>query len=137
MSNTEINPTKHKQFKDLTNKRFGSLIAICIIGKDKSNSYVWECKCDCGNTCEALGSLLRQGRTTCCGCKITRKTKRKLTLVVMPTDKAIKGEAPPYPPELIRSILLRRGQLRNYYQKKLSKITIEELLLAPDGANDW
>lgn len=129
-------PVTHNKFIDLTNQKIGKLTVHKIIGKNSCGAYVWECTCDCGNICEALGSLLRQRRTTCCGC-VTKKRKRKDTLVEIPYEKAIKGEALPYSPELIRSILLRRGQLRNHQQKKLSNITIKELLLAPDGADDW
>lgn len=54
--------------KDITNKRFGRLIAIKPVGKTKSREIMWKCKCDCGNCVEVLGSSLRAGRTKSCGC---------------------------------------------------------------------
>lgn len=37
------------EFKDITGKRFGKLIAIKIVGKTKHRNTIWECRCDCGN----------------------------------------------------------------------------------------
>jgi hypothetical protein len=53
--------------KDLTEQRFGKLVAKKIIGK---NCYgnIWECKCDCGNTTSCVATLLRLGRKNSCGC---------------------------------------------------------------------
>ena len=43
-----------KHYKDISNQRFGSLVAIKPIGKQLTNqgraNVVWEFKCDCGNT---------------------------------------------------------------------------------------
>lgn len=56
------------KFKDLTNKRFGRLIALNIEGKDPDNNFTWKCKCDCGNMIITSGHSLRLGRTKSCGC---------------------------------------------------------------------
>jgi hypothetical protein len=52
--------------KDLSNKKFGKLLAIKEIGKHKDGGYLWECLCDCGKT------VIRKTRSICrsssCGC---------------------------------------------------------------------
>lgn len=58
----------NKRTKDLTNKRFGRLVAIKPIFKDKYGKLSWECKCDCGNTKITTISNLTSGGTISCGC---------------------------------------------------------------------
>lgn len=55
-------------FKDLTNQRFGKLIAIKPIKHQNSDKYYWICKCDCGNIVEVRGTSLTNGNTQSCGC---------------------------------------------------------------------
>lgn len=55
-------------FRDLTNKKFGKLTAIKIIGKNKKKESIWECQCDCGNISNVVSSNLSNGHTTSCGC---------------------------------------------------------------------
>ena len=51
-------------------KRFGKLT---IVSKTKERyfdgSFLYECKCDCGNDCIASTSCLTSGAVTSCGCK--------------------------------------------------------------------
>lgn len=56
------------KIKDLTNKRFGLLIAKYPTDKRINRKVVWLCQCDCGNTTEVISSNLTTGRTTSCGC---------------------------------------------------------------------
>lgn len=53
----------------LTGKRFGKLI---VLGRaecnSKSGNAMWICRCDCGNETTVIGSHLRSGHTTSCGC---------------------------------------------------------------------
>lgn len=45
---------------DLAGQRFGALVAIEIIpGLKDKGSIVWECRCDCGNTCKKSARRLR------------------------------------------------------------------------------
>lgn len=53
---------------DLTNQRFGKLVAIRRLNEKKRGCYLWECKCDCGNICKVVGSSLTCGNTKSCGC---------------------------------------------------------------------
>lgn len=44
------------------------------IGKKKGGvRAVWHCSCDCGNECDVVGELLRNGDITSCGCSHTSK----------------------------------------------------------------
>ncbi len=53
---------------DLSGQKFGRLTAIRMTDKRINKSVVWECLCDCGNTCEVIAASLRAGRTQSCGC---------------------------------------------------------------------
>ena len=65
--NKEIN--KERQTKNLTNQRFGKLVALYIIPSYKQRGYnVWKCKCDCGNFCDAVSRDLITGHKKSCGC---------------------------------------------------------------------
>lgn len=52
----------------LTGQRFGRLVAIKPTPERTGNSIVWECQCDCGNSCQAAATHLRKGETRSCGC---------------------------------------------------------------------
>lgn len=54
-------------YKDITNKRFGRLVAIKRIGKQHRSS-LWECRCDCGNIINVSIQKLNKGDTRSCGC---------------------------------------------------------------------
>ena len=74
-SNLTKNRTKscgclnHKPvFKDLSNQRFGKLVAIePTYKKNNHRSMIWKCKCDCGNIYEVAAENLLKG-TKSCGC---------------------------------------------------------------------
>lgn len=60
--------------KDFTGQRFGRLVAIRCTGEravrksGKVSGYIWECKCDCGNTVFAESCKLRPNGLKSCGC---------------------------------------------------------------------
>ncbi len=53
---------------DLTNKKFGILTALKMVGSNKQNKAMWYCKCDCGGERTTCSNNLVQGMTTSCGC---------------------------------------------------------------------
>ena len=57
-----------KRIHDVTNQRFGKLVALKPTEKRKNNNVVWLCQCDCGNTVEVGLNNLTQGFTKSCGC---------------------------------------------------------------------
>ena len=54
--------------KDITNQRFGKLVALKRLEEKKKGIYLWECKCDCGNIIKTTVTALNTGNTTSCGC---------------------------------------------------------------------
>jgi hypothetical protein len=52
--------------RDITNQRFGRLIAIKKV--NKTGMATWECLCDCGNTKVIPKNHLMQGLVRSCGC---------------------------------------------------------------------
>jgi hypothetical protein len=53
---------------DLTGQIFGRLTVVDRVENDKRNKTQWSCLCDCGVTKICLGSNLKSGNTTSCGC---------------------------------------------------------------------
>lgn len=53
--------------KNLTNQRFGKLVAIKKYSKSK-NGNIWLCICDCGKFTTVLSSNLLKNHTKSCGC---------------------------------------------------------------------
>lgn len=64
--------------KDLTDKRFGRLIVIECVGKNKHGHVLWKCKCDCGNDKIATSSHLLKENTTSCGCYAKERSSNQL-----------------------------------------------------------
>jgi hypothetical protein len=55
--------------RDITNQRFGRLVAISLSPTRTSDGHVqWVCQCDCGNTRPAPTSSLIRGIIKSCGC---------------------------------------------------------------------
>jgi hypothetical protein len=52
---------------DIKGQKFGRLLVISP-AKSKHKRAYWNCQCDCGNTCIAMGKYLRQGKKRSCGC---------------------------------------------------------------------
>ena len=61
---------------DLTNKRFGSLVAkepLYDYSKQTTEeSTYWRCDCDCGNSFITTAHRLKQGNTQSCGCLVSK-----------------------------------------------------------------
>jgi hypothetical protein len=56
------------RFIDLTDEQFGRLRVLRVVARNKHNQLMWECECECGVTCLALGFVLRRGEKQSCGC---------------------------------------------------------------------
>jgi hypothetical protein len=56
------------KFEDLTGQKFNRLSVVKYVGKAKSGQSRWLCRCDCGNTIEAVGSHLKTGNIKSCKC---------------------------------------------------------------------
>lgn len=60
--------------KDLTNKRYGHLVAMWPVGSKAKHLY-WAAACDCGNYAVVRGNTLSLGTKTNCGC-LNKKERR-------------------------------------------------------------
>ncbi|HEA21193.1 hypothetical protein LCGC14_2536770 [marine sediment metagenome] len=49
-------------------RRFGRLLALRDMGRNKNGSVLWECLCNCGSIITTTTSQLRSGHTKSCGC---------------------------------------------------------------------
>tara|TARA_Y100001968_G_C19339060_1_gene708467 strand:+ start:43 stop:603 length:561 start_codon:yes stop_codon:yes gene_type:complete len=70
----------HKPKIDLVGKKFGRLTVVQLAPSKRGNSYVWLCKCSCGNPNlhPVTGTNLK--RTKSCGCfKAERSGKASIT----------------------------------------------------------
>lgn len=56
------------KFRDLSNQRFGKLLAVSLAGKNPQGKALWLCQCDCGNQKIIRQTSLTSGDTTSCGC---------------------------------------------------------------------
>lgn len=66
--------TTKKNTLDLTNKRYGKLIALeNTFELTKHRSYIWKCLCDCGNICYHSAEELQSNKVGSCGCKLISK----------------------------------------------------------------
>ena len=72
------------KYEDLTNKRFGRLVAINKIEppeSDRERRTWWHCKCDCGNEIDVRAKSLKRGDTKSCGCILKEiEEKRRMNL---------------------------------------------------------
>lgn len=72
---------------DISDQRFGKLVAIREVERDKHKQRRWLCKCDCGNTKVIRMHYLRSGETKSCGClprpkmDLTGKVFGRLTVI--------------------------------------------------------
>ena len=71
--------SKGRKAKDLTGQKFGRLTVISKGEKPshvKSKATYWICQCECGNVKTIIGTTLRNGATTSCGCYRNENTKK-------------------------------------------------------------
>lgn len=53
---------------DLRGQRFGRLVVLEDVGRDKHGHVLWRCRCDCSQETIVTSKSLRSGNTTSCGC---------------------------------------------------------------------
>lgn len=52
----------------LIGKKFGRLTVLRFVGKNRNGKKLFECRCDCGKTINAISSKLASGKKQSCGC---------------------------------------------------------------------
>jgi len=65
-----------RQIKNEVGNRYGRLVVLEEVGRDKYNQVIWNCKCDCGNYKIVRGYSLRKGNTSSCGCINIEKSSK-------------------------------------------------------------
>lgn len=65
------------RYKDISGERYGRLVAIERVGKDKHGNSLWRCQCDCGGEAVVRMSALRYGDTRSCGCLHEKRLEGK------------------------------------------------------------
>lgn len=103
-----LETSRQKQMIDITNQRFGKLVAIeplydyaKQIGiKNNGNIIYWKCQCDCGNMCVEPGTELRSGKIqNCSRCKKSKGESKIISILQENNIKYINNE--PYFKDLI------------------------------------
>lgn len=61
-----------------TGQRFGRLVTIAKVGRDKQGYVIWRCQCDCGNEKDVSTKYLGKG-TSSCGCLAKEQSVKRLT----------------------------------------------------------
>ena len=67
---------KGKRMVDLSGQKFGQLTAVRRTDRKRGSNYLWECKCDCGNTVYVTVNALTAGNTKSCGCSRRRNIQK-------------------------------------------------------------
>jgi hypothetical protein len=75
------------KFIDLSGLKFGKLIVIKYMGRDKWGNARWLCKCDCNKTKIILGLSLKTGNTKSCGCSTSEMISIRITKHGMSNSK--------------------------------------------------
>lgn len=73
---------RKNNFKDITNQKFGLLVAKTNVGSNSQGSAMWECQCSCGNKIIVRGMDLRNGHTSSCGC-LNSKGEQKIIEILI------------------------------------------------------
>ena len=70
-----------RRTRDISGKRFGSLVAVEPTGEVHpiNGTRLWRCICDCGRTAQVSVSNLTSGGTRSCGCLRSDRYAKKKT----------------------------------------------------------
>ena len=63
-----INKYNEKYIRDITNQRFGKLLALEPTQSRSGSNIIWKCQCECGNITYVSNNNLLKGTTKSCGC---------------------------------------------------------------------
>ncbi|MCQ2355112.1 MAG: hypothetical protein MJ102_08475 [Clostridia bacterium] len=90
-----------KRIKDISGQKYGKLTAIRRLDEKSGTSFLWLCRCDCGNEIKESVGNLTSGQVISCGCAKAEAGKRSIKdisgqrfgklIVIEPTDKRADG----------------------------------------------
>jgi hypothetical protein len=64
---------------DLTGQKFGQWTVIGRSGTDRFKAIMWLCRCTCGKETRVRGALLKNGKSSHCGCTRVAAAKNRVT----------------------------------------------------------
>ena len=76
---------------NISNERYGRLVAINPTSRRSGQNIMWECKCDCGEMTLVNANSLRRGLSKSCGCLRVAENSRR-TAENHPNYKAAKTD---------------------------------------------
>lgn len=65
-------------YKNIVGQKFSRLTVLKLIGRDKHQSILWLCECECGNKIKVNTTSLKTGNTKSCGCLQKEKAIKTL-----------------------------------------------------------
>ena len=90
-----------KRIKDISGQKYGKLTAIRRLDEKSGTSFLWLCRCDCGNEIKVSVGNLTSGQVISCGCAKTEAGKRSIKdisgqrfgklIALEPTDQRADG----------------------------------------------
>ena len=69
-------------------RRYGRLSVLEHVGFSEYRDSKWRCLCQCGRECIVLGSNLRKGHTTSCGCLAIEVVRERSTVHAHTSNRA-------------------------------------------------
>lgn len=61
-------PIHMEKVRNLAGQRFGKLVAVECVGRDRHRNALWLCRCDCGREKIVVSRSLVNGNSKSCGC---------------------------------------------------------------------
>jgi hypothetical protein len=80
-----------RNYKDISNQKFGKLLALEPTLERQNGCVVWKCKCDCGNICYKGSSYLITGVVQSCGC-LKSKGEQKIIQILQDNNIPFKTQ---------------------------------------------
>ena len=84
--------TREVNTKDITNERFGYLVALKPTDERDAGAVVWECQCDCGKRYYVRSTALRSHHTLSCGCMTESKGELAIKNILNANQISFKQE---------------------------------------------
>lgn len=117
-----------QKIDNICGQRFGKLTVIEDSDKrNKEGAVIWNCLCDCGNKTSVVGTSLRNGQTSSCGCYFRESLSERFTTHKL-TDHPLYGV---YHGMKQRCYNLNCRSYRNYGARGIT--VCEEWLLESEG----
>lgn len=139
-----------KSAKDITNQRFGKLVALNATNERKESNIIWICQCDCGSQVKIRLHDLISGNTTSCGCirskgqyKIaTLLTNNNISFVTEKTFddltyKDSKTSNPRFDFFVNNSYVIEYDGIQHFQENEFFSLSLQEQQKRDNIKNEW